>query len=88
MVEDDLFTLVTLARKGPLAIVVGDKCRNALRSLLRKDYEGLCVESLQEAFALCRQKAREHEQQLREKRGQAALATADVTIKMEGERDE
>jgi hypothetical protein len=72
----------------PLAVVVGDKCRHALRSLLRDEYDGLCVESLQEAFALCRQKAREHEQQLREKRGQAGPTTAHVTIRIEGERDE
>jgi hypothetical protein len=33
---------------------------------LRENYEGLCVETLDEAFALCRQKAREHEQRLKE----------------------
>jgi hypothetical protein len=50
----------------PLAIVVGDGCRDALRSLLRDKYVGLCVESLDEAFALCRVKAEEHEQQLKQ----------------------
>jgi hypothetical protein len=54
----------------PLAIVVSDKCRDALRSLLREEYERSCVESLPEAFALCRQKAQAHKQHLQEKRGQ------------------
>jgi hypothetical protein len=54
----------------PLAVVVGDKCRDALRSLLREQYEGLCVESLEEAFSLCRRKAKEHERQLQGIRGQ------------------
>jgi hypothetical protein len=53
----------------PLAVVVGDRCRDALRSLLRDEYQDLCVESLEEAFALCRRKAEEHERQLRERRG-------------------
>jgi hypothetical protein len=51
----------------PLAVVVGERCRDAMRSLLRDEYQGLCVESLEEAFALCRQKVRE--QQLEEKTG-------------------
>jgi hypothetical protein len=51
----------------PLAIVVGDRCRDALRSLLRAEYEGLCIESLEEAFALCRRKAEEHKRRLRER---------------------
>lgn len=55
----------------PLAIVVGNRCRKALRSLLREEYEGLCVETLEEAFALCRQKARQHEQRLKEMRNRA-----------------
>lgn len=55
----------------PLAIVVGDRCRDALRSLLRDEYAGLCVESLDEAFALCRVKAQEHERQLKQWRSQA-----------------
>jgi hypothetical protein len=60
----------------PLAVVVGDGCRKALRSLLRERYEGLCVESLEEAFALCRRKAEEHRQQLRERRGLPAPGAA------------
>ena len=53
----------------PLAIVVGDRCRDALQSLLRDEYPALCVESLEDAIALCRGKAEEHKQQLRERRG-------------------
>ncbi len=45
--------------------VVGDRCRDALRSLLRDEYQGLCVELLDEAFALCRRKAEEHKRQRR-----------------------
>jgi hypothetical protein len=59
-----------LRLRWPLAVVVGDKCRYALRSLLREKYQGLCVESLEEAFALCRQKVQEHEQRLNELREQ------------------
>ena len=60
----------------PLAIVVGDRCRDALRSLLRDEYQELCVESLEEAFTVCRRKADEHKRQLRELRGQAEPAAA------------
>ena len=60
----------------PLAVVVGDRCRDALRSLLRDEYQGLCVESLEEAFAVCRRKADEHKRQLRERRGQAEPGAA------------
>ncbi len=52
----------------PMAVVVGDKCRDALRSLLREEYKEYCVESMDEAFALCRQKKQEHEKRLKEKR--------------------
>jgi hypothetical protein len=55
----------------PLAIVVGDGCRDALRSLLRDKYAEVCVESLDEAFALCRVKDAEHERKLEEWRSQA-----------------
>lgn len=55
----------------PLAVVVGDQCRDALRSLLRNEYEGLCVESLEEAFALCRRKTDDHKRQLQDRQGSA-----------------
>jgi hypothetical protein len=53
----------------PLAVVVSDKCGVALRSLLQEEYEGLCVESMDEAFDLCRRKAQEHERRLRQIQG-------------------
>jgi hypothetical protein len=59
----------------PLAVVVGDRCRDALRSLLREEYHGLCVESIDEAFEVCRQKAEEHKQQLKEWREKSTTTT-------------
>ena len=55
----------------PLALVVGDACRNALRSLLREEYERFCVESLEQAFASCREQARVYEQRLKDFRDRA-----------------
>ena len=40
-----------------LAVIVGDSCRDALRSLLRDDYERFCVETLEEALDSCRKQA-------------------------------
>jgi hypothetical protein len=57
--------------RAPLAIVVGENCRLALRSLLREEYEGCCVEALEEAFALCRLQRPEYEQRLKEQRDRA-----------------
>jgi len=37
----------------PLVVVVGDKCRDALRSLLREEYERFCVDTLEQAYVLC-----------------------------------
>lgn len=48
-------------RHAPFAIVIGDKCRSALQSLLRDDYNAHCVESLDVAFATCRQRAEEYQ---------------------------
>jgi hypothetical protein len=56
--------------RWPLAVVVGGKCRDALRSLLRETYPEYCVETMEEAFALCRRKKQEHEQRLEELREQ------------------
>jgi hypothetical protein len=50
----------------PFAVVVGDNCRQSLRSLLREDYQNFCVETLEVAFAQCRRKAQEHKQLLKE----------------------
>src|SRR5438477_2634638 len=38
---------------APLAIVVGDKCRVALKSLLEEEFQRFCVDTLEEAFTLC-----------------------------------
>jgi hypothetical protein len=55
----------------PLAIVVGDKCRDALRSLLREKYQGCCVDAFEDAFALCRQQWQAYAQRLKEIRDRA-----------------
>jgi hypothetical protein len=55
----------------PLAVVVGDECRDALRSLLLEEYESYCVETLEDAYAMCRRKEQEHEQRLKESRDRA-----------------
>jgi hypothetical protein len=49
-----------------LAVVVGDRCRDALRSLLREEYEQLCVETLEQAYESCRQQALAYDQRLEE----------------------
>ena len=57
--------------EAPLAVVVGDKSRDALRSLLRDDYGDTCVETMDDAFAMCRRKAQEYKQRLKEIRDRA-----------------
>ncbi|WP_232068435.1 hypothetical protein [Gemmata obscuriglobus] len=82
---DNMAWVTQIGRDGvtklqwPLAIVVGDGCRDALRSLLRDEYAGLCVESLDEAFTLCRVKAEEHERQLKQWRPRAEPGAAPDT---------
>jgi hypothetical protein len=39
---------------SPLAIVVGDRCREAMKSLLREEFDRFCVDSMDAAFASCR----------------------------------
>lgn len=60
-----------LGTSAPLAIVVGDCCRDALRSLLQEDYEAHCVESLDLAYDSCRKQIVDHERRLREFPGKA-----------------
>jgi hypothetical protein len=50
----------------PLGIVVGEKCRGALKSLLGEKYEQHCVETLEEAFALCRRQELGYKQHLKD----------------------
>jgi hypothetical protein len=51
---------------APLALVVGEKCRGALRSLLRDQYATFCVETLEQAFVMGRQKSQEYKIYLKE----------------------
>jgi hypothetical protein len=39
---------------SPLAIVVSDKCRAGLHSLLEPDFDRFCVESMEAAYSSCR----------------------------------
>jgi hypothetical protein len=50
----------------PLAIIVGDNCRDALKSLAPEEYKQNCVESFDEAFALIRTKKPDFERCLAE----------------------
>jgi hypothetical protein len=65
-----------LRTNEPFAIVVGDRCRDALRSLLREEYEQFCVETLEQAFESCRQQSLVYDQRLKEFRGRAEPGAA------------
>jgi hypothetical protein len=43
-------------QQSPLAIVVGDKCREALRSLLDDKYNNFCVDTMEQGVSLCQRK--------------------------------
>jgi hypothetical protein len=58
-----------LRAHAALAVVVGDRCRDAMRSLLREEYERFCVENLEQAFESCRRQALVYDQRLEEFRG-------------------
>ncbi len=60
----------------PLAMVVGDKCRDALRSLLREEYERFCVDTLEQAFILCHQQDQVYQERLRSFRDQVEQGSA------------
>jgi hypothetical protein len=64
----------------PMAIVVGDGCRDALRSCLQKEYDCWCVETLEDAFALCRQKSIERDRELNERCNRSTKPVADLTV--------
>lgn len=51
---------------APLTIVVGEKCRGALKSLLRDEYDKFCVETLEQAYAMGRQKTQDYKLYLKE----------------------
>lgn len=57
--------------REPLGIVVGEKCRAALKSLLRDEYETLCADTIEQALALCRRQEQEYKQRLKEHRERA-----------------
>jgi hypothetical protein len=48
----------------PLGIVVGEKCRTALKLLLRDEYDRFCVDTLEQAYLLCRRKEQDYKQHL------------------------
>ncbi|TMQ29297.1 MAG: hypothetical protein E6K70_25890 [Planctomycetota bacterium] len=60
----------------PLSVVVGERCRDALRSLLREGYARFCVETLEQAFALCRQQEQVYDQRLMEFRDRTERGAA------------
>lgn len=51
---------------APFAVVVGDRCRDALQSLLRERYECVCVETLERAIIACRQQKQLYDKRLKE----------------------
>jgi len=53
---------------APMAIVVGDKCRTAMMSLLPEKYEKYCADTLEQASLLCRQQEVIYKQLLKERR--------------------
>ena len=55
----------------PLGIVVGEKCRAALKSLLRDEFEKICADTIEQVLALCRRQEQEYKQRLKEHRGRA-----------------
>jgi hypothetical protein len=57
-------------------VVVGNGCRDALRSLLREEYEQFCVDGLDQAFESCRRQALVYDQLLKAFRGRAEPGVA------------
>jgi hypothetical protein len=55
----------------PLAVLVGDRCKEALESLFGDDYQKFCVNTMEEAFALCRRQKQEYQRILEEWRDRA-----------------
>ncbi len=55
----------------PLRIVVGAECQAGLQSLLQDEYDTFCAESVEQAFARCRDDRQEFEHRLREHQGRA-----------------
>lgn len=55
----------------PLVIIVGDKCKQALQTLMPDEYAEYCVESLDDAIRLLEEKRQTYEQCLAKWRSQA-----------------
>jgi len=51
--------------QAPIAIVVSDKCRAALKSLLLEAYDRYCFETLEDGFSACRRQKLEWEQAMK-----------------------
>jgi hypothetical protein len=51
---------------APLAIVVSEKCRTALKSLLEEQFDRFCVASLEEAYSSCRKQEAEWRQAVKD----------------------
>lgn len=49
---------------APLGVVVGEKCCTALKSLLREAYDKFCVDTLEQAYLLCRQQEQKYKEHL------------------------
>jgi hypothetical protein len=69
---DEMEWVLNIAQSGPtkcsfpLVIIVGDKCKPALQTLIPGDYAEFCVESLDEALSVLEQKRRAYRQCLAE----------------------
>jgi hypothetical protein len=48
----------------PLVIVVGDKCRGALKTLWPDEYEDFCCDTMEQAIALARTKVTRYNDEL------------------------
>src|SRR6185503_18905452 len=55
-----------IGRHAPFAVVVSDKCRTALKSLLEDDFDRFCIETLEQAFSSCRLQQIQWQQALKE----------------------
>lgn len=61
--------------RNPMAIIVSDKCRNALRTLSPACYNDYCVETLEEAVDLIRSKKPEYDRLMDEWRKNPTKST-------------
>jgi len=57
----------------PLVVIVGERCREALQSLLTSNYQKDCCDTLEEAIQLAKQKHLDHEKHLAEWRNSVGI---------------